>query len=597
MPPDLVIPPLVDAVIQDFDRAQAPFTEHDIQQALGKARGALQSPSEPESFGAWAEILAFALDDTRMSESPWGTYFGPMGSGTDKEGRVKYFPDIADADARVVAHWSARANAVTHPVLKARYADLAWDLAPAIAKERRDPEMARLAIDAYLASVPSAVRTECHDRFVAALRALDVAVMIRDAARIEAARAALLHLHREVMARRESQWWFAFDRLIDEKKAGVTDAERQQLVADLEDIVLYYGDSANPGQFNPHVVEDAAKRLTRYYTRLKRPDDAKRLHQAVGRAFEHFAGLADAMLASAVLQTAVNAYRDAGLSDESRRVRNQMEDKIGESRTQMASFQTEIRVSRDDMEAFLKAVIREDFPSTFARIAAEFLPNRRELEEAFRASLERTPLMALMPQKIMADDHIAAKIGSVKDDPLGRLLQEVIMRFGYCSVWLQAAMQRAIETHGLTVEHFVGWANRFGLFEDVTFLIEGVQAWLVGDLVKTVHVLVPQMEHGLRSIVAQLGKPVTKPHGTVADVGVAIGMGDILYSDELTQALGPDLTLYFLALYADPRGMNLRNRMAHGLIKSDAINGDLALQLIHSLLVFGVWRELAEQRR
>jgi lysyl-tRNA synthetase, class I len=59
-------------------------------------------------------------------------------------------------------------------------------------------------------------------------------------------------------------------------------------------------------------------------------------------------------------------------------------------------------------------------------------------------------------------------------------------------------------------------------------------AWYEGDLVKAVHVLVPQVENGLRSIVGHFGKPVTKPHSTVADVGVAIGMGDILYSEELT---------------------------------------------------------------
>lgn len=38
------------------------------------------------------------------------------------------------------------------------------------------------------------------------------------------------------------------------------------------------------------------------------------------------------MLAFAVLQTSVNAYRDAGLSDDSKRVRILMEEKIGQSR-------------------------------------------------------------------------------------------------------------------------------------------------------------------------------------------------------------------------------------------------------------------------
>jgi len=129
----------------------------------------------------------------------------------------------------------------------------------------------------------------------------------------------------------------------------------------------------------------------------------------------------------------------------------------------------------------------------------------------------------------------------------------------------------------------------------VTYLLEGVRAWLDGDLTKAVHVLVPQVERGLRNIVGQLGRPVTKPHPAVRDVGVAVTMGDVLYNDEIAEALGPDITLYLLAVYADPRGMNLRNRVAHGQL--GAVTEPMVQLVIHTLLVFGIWTELAAKRR
>jgi lysyl-tRNA synthetase class 1 len=124
-----------------------------------------------------------------------------------------------------------------------------------------------------------------------------------------------------------------------------------------------------------------------------------------------------------------------------------------------------------------------------------------------------------------------------------------------------------------------------------------VRAWYEGDLIKTVHVLIPQVECGLRGIVAKLGQPVTKAHPTVAGVGIAVGMGDILNADAVREALGPDLTLHFLALYSDPRGFNLRNTVAHGLVRQSAINTSLVRLLILTLLIFGVWKELAAARR
>jgi lysyl-tRNA synthetase class 1 len=92
--------------------------------------------------------------------------------------------------------------------------------------------------------------------------------------------------------------------------------------------------------------------------------------------------------------------------------------------------------------------------------------------------------------------------------------------------------------------------------------MEGVTAWYDQDFVKAAHVLVPQIEVGLRAIVSQIGKPVTKPHPTIQGVSVAIGMGDMLYTKDVRDALGDDLTIHFLALYADPRGFNLRNDLA-----------------------------------
>jgi lysyl-tRNA synthetase class 1 len=110
-------------------------------------------------------------------------------------------------------------------------------------------------------------------------------------------------------------------------------------------------DGSNPATFNPHDVEHAAKRLIKHYGRAHRRDDVKRLHTEIARAFEHFASLSDPMLASAVLQTAVNSYRAAGSPAESQRVRVLMQEKTNQARTQMQPISTEIKITLDDMEA------------------------------------------------------------------------------------------------------------------------------------------------------------------------------------------------------------------------------------------------------
>ncbi len=592
----LTIPPTIEEEIAKIDRGCAACDEHMVHESLASARKALSNPGEQENLGAWSEVLAFALMADRRRSGPWRTYFGPIGSGTKADGSTWYFPDINDAVPEVIDHWAARAKAIVHPVLKARYADLVWDLSRIISKTNPDADMARIAIDAYLTSIRNNLRTSIHGKFDTAVRALDHAIMIGDAARIDAARITLLTLHRQALAAGDGLWWMAFDRLIENTHAGLTDEEKDELVAGLEDIVARCSITSNPTVFDPHSTENAAKRLIKYYNRVGKHSDAQRLHAIIARSFEHFASLGDAMLAASALQTSSNAFHRAGLKEDARRVRVVMEQKIAQSHELLKPISVERTIAREDMERFLSEIVVQDADSTLVRIASEFLNRTTALEEQLKRLSEEAPLMATLTHSIMAADHVAAKVGSVDDDLHGRLIQHAAQTIALADIYLDAALERAKERHTLTPDHFVGFAASTGLFEDLSLLLEGVTAWYEEDWVKAVHVLVPQIELGLRGIVAALGKPITRSHPKVPGVGVAIGMGEILYSEEIAAALGEDLTLHFKSVYADPRGFNLRNDLAHGLLGPRRINRGQAIRQIHTLLVLGIWDHLAKAR-
>jgi hypothetical protein len=255
--------------------------------------------------------------------------------------------------------------------------------------------------------------------------------------------------------------------------------------------------------------------LIRHYGRLEKHDDVKRLHKAVGESFEHFASMADPMLAAALLQTATDEYRNAGLKGERDRTRILMQQKIGAAGENLKSFERKIEIPRDDMEKFLDLIVVDDLATTFVRIAREFLLNRAQLEQQVQQTLKEAPLMAHIPQTIMADNHVAAKIGSVEDDPFGRVMHQTNFEFQFVRLWLAHAFRRLFEKHELVPEHFAGWANRHGLFEDMGLLLEGVRAWEREDQVKAAHVLVPQIERALRKLADDLGVPITRGHPVV----------------------------------------------------------------------------------
>jgi lysyl-tRNA synthetase class 1 len=587
----LTVPAAVDDIIQRYDAKQEPFNEFTIAGEIRTVGETLGTLSEAERAGLWAEYLAFELA-TGKHENPWNSYFGPMGSGTNRGGKIVYFPDISGTPAITIDHWSARARSLKHPFLKARYADLAWEMSGLIGQRKRDPDDARIAIDAYLDAIPC--MPEDHEHLQFAIRALDLAVLIGDKARADRTRVALMSIHRELMKTPSGMWWYAVDRLLEDKKAGVTETERAELIADLERIVTKGSSTGDPAHFDPHEAKEAAERLIPLYRRQGSFEDIKRLHKALGESFEHFASLAEPMHAAALLQTATDEYRDAGLHAERDRTRILMQQKIGAAGANLHTFEHKIEISTDDMQKFLDLVVVDDLATSFVHITREFLLMRAELENQVQKTLKEAPLMAHITQIVMAEDHVAAKIGSVAEDPFGRLFHQAKLAFQFVTPWLAQAFRRLFEKHTVVPEHFAGWANRHGLFDDMSLLVEGLRAWERNDQVKAAHVLIPQIERALRNIGDDLGVPTTKAHPKVSGTSVAIGMGEILYNAKVAEALGPDATLHFQALYADPRGLNLRNELAHGLIGADRFYWHLGNLIVHSLLILGLWKEFGK---
>lgn len=582
-------------ILDRFDRESAPFDESAVRQAIAGIYQQLAPQADAEhNAGMWAEVLAFALWPN-AKPSPWGTYFGSSVSGTRQDGTRWYSPDIDGTDPATIPYWIERAHASTHPVLRARYADLAWEMAWLIANTRPDIEMARIAIDSYLDSIPR--RADAYHRFPVAIRALDLAIAIGDEGRTDSARAALLGLHREAVAS-GSQWGQAPQRLLDQPRTRLTDVECEQLLEDLRAVARQRSNVADPKVFDPHATEHAVKLLTKHLRRVGNHAEAREWQGLLGRTFEHFGSLGDPLLASSVLQTAENAFRDAGDREGSRRARRSMETSIESAQERMTPTEIGIPVNPDDDERYLERIVADDIPTTFARLAVSFLDRKERIVAQVAQSAMDAPLQAVIDQTFMYGSQVSAVVGSVDADPEGRLILTASQYMGFSERYLLMAFSRAVTRLEIMPDHFVTWVARHKLFDDLTLVREGVMAWYEGEYVKSIHVLVPQIEHALRSIAGELGLPVTKAAPSGGGASVAINMSDMLYNrPEVTDALGEDLTLHFKALYADPKGFNLRNFLAHGLMDARAMTFGAATRVVHTLLLLGAWKEIAESRK
>lgn len=587
-PSRLVVPPGIQAIIDAFEQRNDTFTCADVSAALNLARTALKAPTPEENKGAWADVLAFALAaGSEHTEKPWGTYFGPMGSGT-RDGEIVYFPDARQADSEILGHWIMRANTTVAPVLRARFSDLVWDMSRLIAKEKSRIEFAHNAIDSYLVAVADS-RRDIYDAFPDAKRALALAIQIGDQTRRDAARAALLWLHKQAVNLKK-MWWVAYDALLEQPKAGLSNIELECLVSDIETVLARAANTANPAEFDPHEVEAAANRLIGHYRRKGDSVQLQRLNLNIAHAFEHSGGMGDPLTASMVLQTSMDAYRAAGNHAEADRILSLIEQSILASAAQMTTHEYSVKITKEEIDEFVAQIITDTKEETFNRIVGEFLVRRSNVEKSLKDSAVNAPLLAKISQTKIKGDRIVATIGSIDEDPDGRRVAEASNYLSILSFWLGTAFRHAQERHAVTGDDLVAFANRTGLFGDGRLLHAGITAWLENDHVKAAHVLVPQIEAGFRRLLGLGGLPTTRPHPQMKQARMALTFGEMLFRDDTAAILGArgvDIALQFRALYADPRGHNLRNELSHGLVAYDSLNAEIMLWVIHSVLLLG----------
>ena len=145
------------------------------------------------------------------------------------------------------------------------------------------------------------------------------------------------------------------------------------------------------------------------------------------------------------------------------------------------------------------------------------------------------------------------------------------------------AMNQLNFEHSLTLEDLVDLVvnNPFVPPGHEELFARGFLAGVRWDLAESLSILVPQLENSLRHVLGQAGHEVTKrdKHG----LQNFIQMGTMLSERraELEEIFGIDIVQELRVLFVDQNGADLRNRIAHGLMRHD--------QFFHHAAVYAWW--------
>ncbi len=566
---------------------------HDIETEIRQVWQKFSTERPP--FEWLSEIIAFQfMEEYRGNIEGYGDYFGPMMEATSADGTPIRAPDAKLVTAEMIAYWAERAKSSQHPVMAARYAGLVFDLSKIVTGKAASFEIAEIYFNNLLKISEDRLQEHEKDIVHKLERAIHVAISLKNEGWLAKARQETLACQNRINRDDAPGYWAIAHRLlIENKKSQITGEEEKQIINGLEnrlsslELKIVDGQMADPWNY-----ETAAEPLANYYKRKNSKTDLERIVTIWGNAFEKAIETVSGMLASSWLQHIHEIYIRYGFKDKAEWVAKKLHD-VGESVIEeLKPHSVEVQIPKEEIEKFVAAFTNADIERALARLAIHFIPDKKETLEMVHKLAKENPFSYLVTRQIMdSDGRVVAIVNSPDVDPEGHIIQQITMEMGLRSVFFDDVAAGIDKKFGWNKENLLNFIYKSPCFQDERkgIIEKGISAYIEGDYLVSAHLLIPQIEEAVRTILEMFGGAVLEKNRQ--SEGFKYKTLDKLLREEAIQhVLGDNLSFYLRVILTDPRGLNLRNDVCHGLIKDNGIHRIHINRIIHVLLCLGLLR-------
>lgn len=520
--------------------------------------------SDPSDEPHPLEAIAVGLDYHMTLVSDTGRQRDPFGPMWVIDGQA--YPKAADQmGPEVHALWQIAAESCPLALPMARWFDLLW-----ISRFGPEPhKFAHLAIDSYVAAAEQEFGNT-HEVSEGLRRALDIALELNDGDRIESAVAALVSRAEWALRGEERLAGTALTAIED--LANLPPRYRPMALSDLLDeaVNTYRGDA-----WSVEAALDIKAKLVPEQAR-----QALRVEQV--RAFVDTARSSEGLRRFAILQHAIEVAETHGLREMASALRLEVEG-ISEEDLGLQRISTEVNIPAEVIDGFVDGFVGSDDLILALQQFGSYVPSGDpdETRQKVREQMVEFPLRHIFPTMVLGPSNslIARPTTAAEKEEHAVIEHEQfqIQFFGQMAVEI---IERLQTKHGSLSTQKVWLAGGFIQPLVAERMIHAIELYEDGDFDASASLLTPLVERSIRELAQAAGLPITRGPTPRGQAGGVKGLGAIL--EALSGILNEASRRYFIALLSEPTGLNIRNRVSHGLTDG-ATNVEAAL-LIHVAL-------------
>lgn len=488
-----------------------------------------------------------------------------------------------------IEYWRARANEETHPLLRARYADLVWELECITSPLRpRDHVCARIAIAGYLEGIRSGLAS--YPMLVNDLldRALDIAAKLNDTERVNEVVDELLGISESAPTQGHAGVWLHPAKKLLKGKLLTAD-RKERLKVELE---RRFAEAV--AQEDQLAADTSIHYLMSLYAKPIYLPERHRVLLSYGAMHRKIATRSSPLIAVSTLLPIIDLYEDHGLLAEADNLRLYVEEVSPRTEEDMKTISVEQSINIAEVDDFFEPLLKTESPFVaLFRMARNTAPKVDQVRQQLEHLRNVAPIQFLLTRISFGHSGLpTTQTGSADDHPDEHLSMQYAQSMSLSSVFFTFGWQRTAARFGLDAKKVFAAIEGTPLIrtDRKTFFLDGISAHFEKDYLKAIHVLVPQVENMLRELLRIMHIPRSKRVHNRPGTAELKTMGEVLRDPRLADALEDDLRFFLTHLYIEKHGLNLRNDLCHGIAPLGVFNEMTSGMVIQSIILLSAIR-------
>lgn len=307
----------------------------------------------------------------------------------------------------------------------------------------------------------------------------------------------------------------------------------------------------------------------------RREDDGNNLVASVAynEAVQLFEKIGSERQSTEAARTALRRTREAGIGEMTR---------ITSGPIQLTPEQ------QAHMEGLITAVATAAEPDCFRLLALhpDLLVTRAQALETQRQMQAAAPLTQMLPRAIFrGGGQVLAPSDPAEAHRLRLFQMAVSLLRIQDGLYLNSILERLIARDDLGPEAVIRYFGDSGHIpaNSLPIIEVGVRRLWERDWVSALHILIPQLEETMRSMMRQAGRDTMRTHRDIPGVTLEVPLGYVL--NGLASVIVDDGVIFMLEVVLDLYGMNLRNQFGHGLANIGDCSIDNAARILQLYLI------------